>query len=335
MVLAHTGFSTYGNDYINMFHMPLFFFLSGYCFKEKYINNGFEFIKRKISGIYRPYVKYSLIFLLLHNVFFCLNIYNGEYGFHGNVSSLYNFSDFKYRAFNIIIRMGGHEQLLGGYWFMKSLFYGSLISYLIIKFSSRKPLIQIGGVYILGILFYYLQIRVPLIGIGAREILASIFFICGYTYNRINFSIESKYQIIPIAALLVVCGTIYWKGSFLDMDVTRMLPYTVTAVMGTIMIMSISNYIENSNLQIKKLLIYIGNNTFTVLTWHFLCFKLVNLLIIIIYELDIKQMAEFPIIENYSKQGWWIIYLLIGFLPLIILHFINNHKMYNTIVRRV
>ena len=30
MVLAHTRFSEYGNYWINMFHMPLFFFFAGY-----------------------------------------------------------------------------------------------------------------------------------------------------------------------------------------------------------------------------------------------------------------------------------------------------------------
>ena len=37
MVLAHTRFSEYGNYWINMFHMPLFFFFAGYCFKDKYL----------------------------------------------------------------------------------------------------------------------------------------------------------------------------------------------------------------------------------------------------------------------------------------------------------
>ena len=34
MVLGHTGFSYYGNGFIYMFHMPLFFFLSGYFLKR-------------------------------------------------------------------------------------------------------------------------------------------------------------------------------------------------------------------------------------------------------------------------------------------------------------
>ena len=69
MVLAHTYFSDYGNRIVNMFHMPLFFFFSGYCMKNKYLNEPFDFIRKRIKGIYKPYVKWSIIFLLLHNIF--------------------------------------------------------------------------------------------------------------------------------------------------------------------------------------------------------------------------------------------------------------------------
>ena len=36
MVLAHTWFMDIGNKWINTFHMPLFFFMAGYCFKDIY-----------------------------------------------------------------------------------------------------------------------------------------------------------------------------------------------------------------------------------------------------------------------------------------------------------
>lgn len=35
MVLAHANFYKMGHDFIYMFHMPLFFVCSGYCFKDK------------------------------------------------------------------------------------------------------------------------------------------------------------------------------------------------------------------------------------------------------------------------------------------------------------
>ena len=61
-----------------------------------------------------------------------------------------------------------------------------------------------------------------------------------------------------------------------------------------------------------KALDFIGKNTLTILTWHFLAFKLVSLLIIDIYDLPIERLAEFPVITEYSKQGWWIAYFIIA-----------------------
>lgn len=138
MVLAHTCFSQYANCWINMFHMPLFFFFAGYCFKDKYLNMPKDFLKKRYLGLYKPFVKWSIIFLLLHNFFFYLNIYNSEYGFRGSVSYLYGWKDFIIGIIHIITRMSDNEQLLGGYWFLKSLLVGSLIGYVIIKFFKKR-----------------------------------------------------------------------------------------------------------------------------------------------------------------------------------------------------
>ena len=83
MVLAHSRFSEYGNYWINMFHMPLFFFFAGYCFKDKYLSDLKTYSLNRIKGIYIPFVKWGLFFLLLHNVFFALSIYSAEYGYRG------------------------------------------------------------------------------------------------------------------------------------------------------------------------------------------------------------------------------------------------------------
>jgi hypothetical protein len=40
--------------------------------------------------------------------------------------------------------------------------------------------------------------------------------------------------------------------------------------------------------------------------------KVVSLAIIYIYGLPIKRLSEFPVIEQYATQGWWIVYLFIG-----------------------
>ena len=61
----------------------------------------------------------------------------------------------------------------------------------------------------------------------------------------------------------------------------------------------------------------IGNNTLTILTWHFLCFKIVSLIITFAEQLPVGQLADFPVISDYSRQGWFVMYFIVGlFLPL-------------------
>lgn len=152
MVLGHSGCSIPTVvQFLYMFHMPLFFIASGYCFKEKYLSNPKLYLYNKVKGIWWPYMKWSLLFLLLHNVCFHLNLYNDHYGWREYVSHLYEFSEFKHLAFCIIFNMRGHEQLLGGYWFLNALFFGSLIAWVVIKLV-KIPLF--GGGNSLGNLHY-------------------------------------------------------------------------------------------------------------------------------------------------------------------------------------
>lgn len=80
MVIGHSGCPSYMRNFIYMFHMPLFFIISGYCFKSYYLYNFKLFAKKKFVGLYLPFVKYSVLFLILHNLFYKIGIYNSEFG---------------------------------------------------------------------------------------------------------------------------------------------------------------------------------------------------------------------------------------------------------------
>ena len=77
MVLCHAIYKDiwHIDSFVAMFHMPIFFIFSGYCLKEHYFSNPFVFFKKKLIGIYIPYVKYSLFFLFLHNIFFWVLVF--------------------------------------------------------------------------------------------------------------------------------------------------------------------------------------------------------------------------------------------------------------------
>ncbi|MBO4602836.1 MAG: acyltransferase family protein [Salinivirgaceae bacterium] len=321
MVMAHARCGIWWQHYINMFHMPLFFFMSGYCFKETYLVDTKGFVTKKIKGIWWPFVKWQLIFLLLHNVFFALNIYNGEYGFRGEVSHAYGISETLKNAFYIVTTMSHGEQLLGGFWFLKSLFVGLLFFYFATKLTiyigkkEEKYSLDfiVGGMLLAAtLLFGFIGREIPFWGIGVREFMASFLIWSGYMYAKYEFKFDGRWWLIVAAALLVAVGTEFWQCSMLSLKFGLIVPYIITALLGSLMVFGISQCISVHDNWLERFLVFVGDNTLDILTWHFLSFKLLSLLLICLYGLPIERLAEFPVIEEFAYQGWWVLYLVVG-----------------------
>ena len=144
MVLGHSFYNTYVESWVNMFHVPVFFFTAGYCFKESHLDNFKLFITKRIKGLYWPFLKWGVVFLLLHNFLYRMGVYNSVNGY-----SLYTLSDFAAMLLKIV-RMSGSERLLAGYWFLNSLLFGYILFYFVLwickkKYSNIKRSVILGG----------------------------------------------------------------------------------------------------------------------------------------------------------------------------------------------
>ena len=79
MVLRHAG--TPGTEIVEIFHMALFFMVSGWCFSDRYttdIKMAGKFILRKVQTLYLPFVAFNLWNAWAHNILLKLNIYTGN-----------------------------------------------------------------------------------------------------------------------------------------------------------------------------------------------------------------------------------------------------------------
>ena len=295
-----------------MLRMPLFFFMSGYCFKVAYLNDRKTFMKKRIKGIYWPFVKWCTFFLLCHNLFFHLNILNDEFGFRGKVSYLFSSNEILMRLFRIICSMTVKDTLLGGFWFLKSLFWGSIIFYITRKFIN-SPIW--GALLLLSVTFFvsFFHVQVPFFRINQTDFLASFFMMCGHLFKIEKIEIKTSFLWIFGYASLIAIGAYLSPASMLQFDKTSLIPYTLCALMGTLMIFGISKHIvKKEGTRYVNLLIFIGNHTFEVLTWHLLSFRIVSLIIIIVFGMRIQHLAEAFTIHTYSSKGWWVIYTFIG-----------------------
>lgn len=61
MVMIHAGIPE--GTVVAMFHMPLFFVMSGYCFKDKYQQlPAKDYFLEKVKTLWWSYVKWSMIY---------------------------------------------------------------------------------------------------------------------------------------------------------------------------------------------------------------------------------------------------------------------------------
>lgn len=304
MVLAHSGFSQFGDRFINMFHMPVFLFFAGYCFKDKYIENTRLFLKNKFLHIYIPYIKYSLFFLLIHNLLYILSIEKTRFVIY----------DFLNNGFHIFASMACHDQLLGGYWFLKDLMVASVIGYFCIKLSRIYIYIYILALIIVSIVMIELKFHIHVIDLHGHHLYSTSLFLCGFLYRKSGFSFENHIIIAPIAFLLVLIGTFFYSSCIPNINAHVIGPYTATALCGVIGLFSFGKILHKTKI-CKEVLVFIGNNTLVILTWHFLSFKLVSFIIIIVNKLEVSRLVDFPVLYDFTRISyWWIAYFIVGLL---------------------
>lgn len=313
------------------FAVPLFFFSSGYFYKpSSSIKELTIFYIKRIKGLYIPFVKWSLIFLVLHNVCYHLNLYNDQYGFNGHTSILYTGADIAKKTFNIVFRLSDSEQLLGAFWFIRALFFAALMvatmHFIFSKWKFTNRYIIFFVLLISSYIAIHCDINLPWVGSLGLILFSAMFYVFGYCYRKLeNNKLYSRLSLF-LSTCITFAGLTYFDKvtGVLGIKDEYVFPYTLVSIAGIIMVLNISKLIEKRN-NIRKFFYYTGNNTMIILALHFTCFKLISLVKIAIYGWPIERLAEFPaIIENNTV--WWVAYTIAGVcIPLLI------QKTYNSI----
>lgn len=321
VVIGHSS-SPIGN-FIYLFHMPLFFFISGYFYKEQYSNNIRTLIVKRLKTLYLPFVAYQIAFLLLHNFFYNINIYSNNPALGNNVVNFYNLKDF-IKSFIRIICFIRTEQLAGAFWFFITLFIINIMFCLIslcikhvIKETKQQEIFRAIVILIsfgLGNACEYLNVHLPQKIEVAFVVL--LFFYSGLLYKKYESKIKIKFSTSVLFLIVLISSSFYGTLSISTNENVNPIFLIYNSFMGIYLMLCISKYLANLNTEFRVLK-YIGNNTVIILCLHFLSFKIVNLIQILIYKYPMYKIASYPILSG--SNGWWILYTVVGvFVPICI-----------------
>lgn len=254
---------------INIFHMPLFFYISGLLFKRKDFEAFFTSIK---NTLLIPYLSISVI---------CLIIGWMIYGFIGMFSISSVIRDGVGVATGGDFFSWGSLTFSGPLWFCYSLIIIKLIAHYTI--SSGK---KVGGVILVSLIALYIGNLLPFR--FDSSLVGFIFFITGY-YSKKVLSILESNRWIEIPVILIGLALVYIDafinidfGSRQVMSVNAMyfgkspLLFYIGAIGGTAVILAISKIL--SNFKCRAILIC-SNGMIAILGFQCLLFRIISKII--------------------------------------------------------
>lgn len=314
VVLGHIQYLYADRIYmvIKEFHMPLFFFLSGYWIKnEKSIKMGNEILK-KIKSLYLPFVIFNLLFVFLHNTF-C------ELGIYGNMTE-YAKMDYLLEVVRVL-RFGNRETVSMSMWFIRVLFFAYL-GYVFLLWGikkterlSRKAELLIQWIIVAGlaVLGYYTNFPMGL----SVSCIAVAFLHLGRMYRIYENAIKLRLWMSIVAIIALIPLSFFNNVRMGTNQYSNIILLYLGSVLGIYFIIYVSKKLESS--KISVLFKYLGRNSLWIMSFHMMFLLFVNCIQVQIMKLPGELKSAFPTILN-TNLLWVILYLVIGLFAPALLH---------------
>lgn len=332
VVLSHAGISGWLFNFVFIFHVPIFFICAGYFFNTKYLTDERTYIVHRFKGLYLPFVRWSLFFLLIHNVLFPLGILSETYGnAGGGVTHPYTWQQFSQHAWSIVSNMSGYDQFLcGAFWFFRALLLASIGFLLMFKLLNRSAQLRDYKHTAWGVLFITLLLitwktttHLNLTGVaqgGYRELMGMAFMTAGFllkqyeVWDKLNWKTALTSGTILLLASCFFPSSMVWNPNF-----TQFISLPLPAIAAFVMFTYISAWIDRHPGLIKRTFAYIGEHTLYIFAFHLVAFKVVSALKVWFYDLPWEAVGGHPVVITPANNWIWVIlYLAAGvILPLL------------------
>ncbi len=186
VVFAHYKLPIALDTYIFSFHMPLFFFVSGFLFNfVKYTESATNFVKGRFRSLIIPYFAFAVLTLLFY--FLLDEVYTP-----GVVSIKFFEADILYIIYSILYAQTSMISYNGPLWFLTCLFVTELLFYRLARRYYWQRWKLVISLIIAGIIGYLYSIYVPLLLPWNADVAltAVVFYGAGNLFRKFTESIE-------------------------------------------------------------------------------------------------------------------------------------------------
>ena len=273
------------NVTILSFHMLAFYFISGYCYKSSGANIWTR-LKNKALNLGWLLLTFSFMSILLNYAYLLIGKGQNVPLWQALIGSFYS---------DGIIGVS----LTSGFWFVRELFFISLIYIVLEKFVGRYITLLVWTIIAITIIVIPLEFYMSN-EIG-RTALGGAFYSLGAIWRKDGGKIESTinnkstYLIIGLSLLVTTSIIAQYNSPVLIycFEYGIIYLFLTTALLGSFSIYGISRYITSN-----RILEFVGKNSISYLFIHFY----------------IKEIFIFIVRDTYSEKAWFIVALYLTIL---------------------
>lgn len=321
VVAGHAGNSMV-TDFVYLFHLSVFIFLSGYFYSEEFDEHPFRIFPKRLKKLYLMYFGYEVIFLLARGIFFRIGWYMDGALYSGNTISQLTGAGMLKELLKICIGMG-REPLIGAMWFVVMLMMIQIM-YVMMRAVLAKVHMQKYAtlaailVFIMACVLTRVWIFIPRF---TQALFGLVFYHVGFEYRKRDKTEEVSGRILAVSVITAIL--LFVAGQMLPMGYSVKAAdypvyFIITSLFGIFVVVCMAKCASGSGGGWKLLAICLkafGKHSFDIMVLHFCAFKIVSIMIIWIYGLDRERIVEFPIIQGYPE--WAVVYTVLGIvLPL-------------------
>ena len=251
-------------DFVYIYHLVIFFWISGMLYKTKCIR---DFFKKTLNN-YKKYVLIALISYAFLPLWYYLQVID-----------VYSFHEIIYQFAHIIIFQVTRGIFTGPMWFVTCLVVAQTLYYFVDRVLQNKRILFKGGVYtilgIIGIIMGYKGILTHYYYLD-RAFLVQPFLFLGNMCKKKKMSTKLSLIIAPLSAILIVTLNRV-TGLHVELSHSELYGYWLfypITILGIVFCLSLSVLIEK--VRIAKSVEFLGKNSDVVMATHVMGFKLLD-----------------------------------------------------------
>ena len=249
---VYTVYDSRFRQWIYSFHVPIFFFISGYLLYNSYIKKNemnYDVIK-SIKTIFIPYITFSIFNIIAQALY-------------SHIRNKDVLDSIKYQAERLINLRG-----VTATWFLITLFIVVVLFKFLYKTFKNKKLFIISIIILLLIPFIYQNVNSEYIKALYKSFIALFFFTVGF----FSYKYTSEKDIPWLATILMFVGSIicsYYLGysNLASLNIAKPILFLTSGVVGSVSFLFLFKKIASYNIELKSLT-YIGTNSLIYLGTH-------------------------------------------------------------------